>query len=55
MMVHVNTVGQTFLNYTNAANADRVGLLVLNDLSCSTISFFSWNLKQQCDKNARLN
>ena len=37
MMVHVNTVGQTFLNHTNAANADRVGLLVLNDLSCSTI------------------
>ena len=29
MMVHVNTVVQTFLNYTNAANADRVGLLVL--------------------------
>ena len=40
MMVHVNTVGQTFLNYTNAANTDRVGLLVLNDL-CSTISFLA--------------
>ena len=41
MMVHVNTVVQTFLNYTNAANTDRVGLLVLIDLSCSTISFLA--------------